>query len=226
MFPSSVLGKTGLFSQQLLGVSIMPLCVGCSVRILIASLVIIFRNYHFYYSVFGTRRKCFFIQCEISEKDNQTTLCFQWDYRVGYLIAPLSAWGWVCDSMVLTFCLGLFICFERFFFSCSPEFWRECDCLAKEHLGLVTYSDPLVGNLPILCSGGLVCYLGRVMGFGLCVLVSRRRDVLSGFQVQAQCLLPARDPKECRCYHILQWCTQKLQASYPLGFETIMLNIK
>lgn len=61
MFPSSVLGKTELFSQQLLGVSIMPLCVGCSVRILIASLVIIFRNYHFYYSVFGTTRKCFFL---------------------------------------------------------------------------------------------------------------------------------------------------------------------
>lgn len=51
--------ESELFSQQLVGVSVMPSCVGCSVRILFASLIIIFRNYHFYYSIFSCNWRVF-----------------------------------------------------------------------------------------------------------------------------------------------------------------------
>lgn len=117
-----------------------------------------------------------------------------WKGQSDHIVFSAGLQGWVSNCPTECLRLGMwlygvdilfgsFYMFWKIFFSCSPEFWRECDCLAKEHLGLVTYSDPLVGNLPILCSGGLVCYLGRVTGFGLCVLVSRRWDVLSGFRI-------------------------------------------
>lgn len=106
--------ETGLFSQQFVGVSIMPPCVGCSVRILSASLVMIFRNYRFYYSVFGIARKCFLFSVKSLKRTVKTTCVFWWDMGWSILLLHgVLGTGWVnCPVGVL---FG-FLCmvFKRF----------------------------------------------------------------------------------------------------------------
>ena len=58
--------ESELFSQQLLGVSVMPSCAGCSVRILFASLLIIFSFITVFLVVSRVFLQWEFFQCEIS----------------------------------------------------------------------------------------------------------------------------------------------------------------